>query len=92
MYKECSVPLLEWFRSGHRCKLTRFIMLKNFALYVKNKGNEFNGILEELNNIQFYPPKDRPKYSTALILFPLLLHYISCQTHRLLLEKLPCFT
>ena len=64
-------------------------MLEYFASYVRNKGTEFNGILEELDNIQFYQPKGRPKYSTVLICFALLLRYISCQTYRLLLEQLP---
>ena len=80
-YKGYSIPLPEWFRSGHSCKLTRFSMLENFASYVRNKGTEFNGILEELNNIKFYQPKGRPKYSTRLIRFALLLRYNSCQTY-----------
>ena len=88
-YKGYSIPLPEWFRSGHSCKLTRFSMLENFASYVRNKGTEFNGILEELNNIQFYQPKGRPKYSTRLIRFALLLRYNFCQAYRLLLEQLP---
>ena len=64
-------------------------MLENFASYVRNKGTEFNGILEELNNIQFYKPKGHPKYSTRLIRFALQLRYNSSQTCRLLLEQLP---
>ena len=88
-YQGYSIPLPEWFRSGHSCKLTRFSMLEYFGSYVRYKGTEFNGILEELNNIQFYQPKGRPKYSTVLIRFTLLLNYNSCQTYRLLLEQLP---
>ena len=80
-YKGYSIPLPEWFFSGHNCKLARFSMLENFASYVRNKGTEFNGILEELNNIKFYQPKGRPKYSTRLVRFALLLRYNSCQTY-----------
>ena len=56
-------------------------MLENFPLHVKNKGTEFNGILEELNNIHFCQSKGRPKYSTALIRFALLLHFIILAKH-----------
>ena len=87
-HKGYSIPLPDWFRSGHSCKLTRFSMLENFASYVRNKGTEFNGILEELNNIQFYKPKGHPKYSTRLIRFALQLRYNSSQTCRLLFEQL----
>ena len=65
-------------------------MLKNFALFVRSKGTEFNGILAELNNIKFYQPKGQPNYSISLICFALLSYVIiSCQTYRLLLEQLP---
>lgn len=86
--KGYSVPLPEWFRSGHSCKLARFSMTENFPSHVRNKGTESNGIMAELNNIQFYQPKGRTKYSTALIRFGLLLRNNYRQTYRLLLEKL----
>ena len=64
-------------------------MLKNFAAYIKNRGKDFNLILKEINNIQFYKSSGRPKYSTTMIRFSLLLRYSSCQTYKLLLEQLP---
>lgn len=51
MYEGYSIPLPEWFHSGNNCKLTIFTVLENFVSYVMKKGNEFNGIFEDLNNL-----------------------------------------
>ena len=48
-------------------------MLENFAPYMKQKGEEWSVILKELNNIQYYKPQDRPKFSSIFILFALML-------------------
>ena len=88
-YRGYHVPLPEWFRCNQSCKLTRLSMLENLVTHIKNKGCEFNNILNELNEVQFYQPKGRPKYSSALIRFALLLRYNSLQTYKLLLEQLP---
>ena len=34
-------------------------MLENFALYIKQKGEERSVILKELNNIQYYKGSDK---------------------------------
>ena len=88
-YNGYVIPLPEWFRSGHNCTVTKFSMLENFASYVKQKGEEYSIILKELNDIQHYKPQGRPKYSSTMIRFSLLLRYSSCQTYKLLLEQLP---
>ena len=82
-------PLPEWFRHGQNCTVTRFSMLETFASYIKQKGEECSVILKELNNIQYYQPQGRPKFSSILIRFALMLQYSSCQTYKLLLKKLP---
>ena len=33
------IPLLQWFRYGHDCTLTRFSMLENFFSSLRNKGD-----------------------------------------------------
>ena len=50
------VPLPEWFRSVHGCKLLKKSVLENFSPYLRNKGEETNPILKELNDIQHYKP------------------------------------
>ena len=77
------------FRSGHNFTITRFGMLENFASHVRNKGSEYDIILKELNHIQHYKPLGRPKYSSTIIRFALLLRYSSCQTYKLLIEQFP---
>ena len=61
------VPLPEWFRSIHNCLLTRKSMLENFPPYMRTKGEEMNPILKEMNELQHYKKKGRPKYSANMI-------------------------
>ena len=67
------VPLPEWFRKGTDCPLKRKSMLENFPNYMRNFQETKNipsDILNELQEIRFKKPVDRPKYS-ALEQFPL---------------------
>ena len=64
-------------------------MPENFALHIKQKGEECSVILKELNNIQYYKLQGRPKFSNILIRFALTLRYSSYQTYKLLLKELP---
>ena len=45
--------------------------------YIKQKGEECSVILDELNNIQYYKPQGRCKFSGILIRFTLMLRYSS---------------
>ena len=83
------VPLPEWFRSVHGCKLSKKSMLENFPPYLRSKGKEMNPILKELNDIQHYKPQGRTPFSSQLIRYAILLRYTSFQSYKLLLEKLP---
>ena len=64
-------------------------MTESFASYMNQKGEELSVVLKEFNNIQYYKPQGRPKFSSILIQFALMLRYISCQTYKLLLKELP---
>ena len=61
------VPLPEWFRTVHGCRLTRRSMLVNFPIHMREKGEEMNPILQEMNELQHYKKKGRPKYSANMI-------------------------
>ena len=83
------VPLPEWFRSVHGCKLLKKSVLENFPPYLRSKGEEMNPNLKELNDVQHYKPQGRPPFSSQLIRYAILLRYTSFQSYKLLLEKLP---
>ena len=86
------VPLPEWFRNGSDCCLKRKSMLENFSNYIRNFQETRNipsDILNELQEIRFKKPVDRPKYSVNLLRYALLLRYISTQVYKLLLEQFP---
>ena len=62
--------------------------LENFSGYIRNNttGN-YNELLNELNQINFYKLHGRPPYSASMIWYALHLRYTSLQVNRLLLEK-----
>ena len=67
-------------------------MLENFANYIRNFQETWNipsDILNELQEIRFEKPVDRPKYSVGLLRYALLLRYNSTQAYKLLLEQFP---
>ena len=68
------VPLSDWFRSNNNCRLTYVSMLDN---------------LKELNNLSYYKPQGRVRYSYELIRCALMQHYTSRQSYELLLHEFP---
>ena len=60
----------EWFRKGSDCRLKRKSVLENFPNYIRNFQETKNipsDILNELQEIRFKKPVDRPKYSVNLL-------------------------
>jgi len=89
-YEGSPVPLPEWFRKGHSCKLSRISMLKNFPPYIMNRVTDMsNDVLKELHGMQYLKSKGRPPYSSNLIRFALMQRYTSAQSYKLLLEEMP---
>ena len=84
-YKGSPVPLPEWFRKGRDCKLTRKSMLQNLPNYVRIEGEQTSSIFEELKQIQF---QKKPRFSSNVIRYALLLRYTSLQSYRLIAKKL----
>ena len=67
-------------------------MLENFPNHIRNFQETENipsDILNELQEIRFKNPVDRPKYSVNLLRYALLLRYTSTQAYKLLLEQFP---
>ena len=82
----------EWFGKGSDCHLKRKSMLENFPNHIRNFQETENipsDILNELQEIRFKNPVDRPKYSVNLLRYALLLRYTSTQAYKLLLEQFP---
>ena len=93
-YKSYHISLPEWFHSGHNCKSTNSSMLEYFSSHMRNKANDMNSILIELNEIRYYSPQGRPPYSAFIKRYVLTLSHTSAQSYRPLLEQLPlpCFS
>ena len=83
--RDSPVPLPQWFRYGHNCKLTSKSMLENFPSYLESEIANFS-IFDELRKRQF---KKNQVYSSEIIQYTLLLRHISLQSRKLLLEEFP---
>ena len=86
------VPMPERLRKGTDCRLKRKFMLEHFPNYIRNFQEIKNipsNILNELQEIRFQKPVDRPKYSVNLLRYALLSCYTSTQAYKLLLEPFP---
>ena len=65
-------------------------MLEDFPNYIRNFQETKiipSDILNELQEIRFKKPVDRPRYSVNLLCYALLLRYTSTQACKLLLEQ-----
>ena len=83
-YKGSPLPLLQWFRHGKDCRLTRKSMMQNFPNYIKLVGEQTFNILEELKELKF---KKKRIFSSNVIRYSLLLRYTPLQTYRLLMKE-----
>ena len=61
--------------------------LENPSAYIRNNTTDnYNELLNELNQGNFYKPHERPPYSASMIWYALHIHYTSLQVNRLLPE------
>ena len=79
------VPLPQWFRYGHNCKLTSKSILENFPSYLESQTENFS-IFDELRKRQL---KKKQVYSSEVIQYALLLRYTSLQSYKLLSDEFP---
>ena len=64
--------------------------LENFSSYIRNNTTDnYNELLNELNQRNFRKPHERPLYSASMIWYALPLRNMLLQVNRLLLEKFP---
>ena len=81
------VPLPVWFTKGKDCRLTKKSYLENFPPYLRSFSEDsHNNIMDELLEIRFKKPNDKPKFSSELLQFALMLCYTSLPAYRLLLD------
>ena len=45
------MPLREWLRNGHNRTFTKFSIHETFVCYLKNKGKDYNKILNEMEEM-----------------------------------------
>ena len=84
------IPLPEWFSKGKDCRLTKKSYLENFPPYIRNFADiNHDDLMNELRQIQFKKPDDKPKFSAELLQIALMLRYTSLPAYQLLRKHLP---
>ena len=63
-YKGSPIPLPNWFRQRHSCKLYSLSTLHNLPSYNNNRVSEMSSeLLDEMAEIQYLKPKGRPPFT-----------------------------
>ena len=84
------IPLPPWFVKGKDCRLTKKSYLENFPPYIRSfSDNKATNIMDELQQIRYKKPDDRPKFTSKLLQLALMLRYTSLPAYRLLVKHFP---
>ena len=83
------MPLPEWSVQGHNVTPKKVTYLENFPAHIRNTAtNNYNELLNEFNQRNFYKPQGRPPYA-SVIRYALHLRHTSLQANRLFFESFP---
>ena len=83
------MPLPQWSVQGHNVTPKKVTYLENFPAYIRNTATDnYNELLNELNQRNFYKPQGRPPYA-SVVRYALHLRYTLLQAYRLFFERFP---
>ena len=83
------MPLPQWSVQGHNVTPKKVTYLENFPAYIRNTATDnYNKLLHELNQRNFYKQQGRPPYA-SVIRYALHLRHTSLQAYRLFSERFP---
>ena len=83
------MPLPQWSVQGHNVTPKKVTYLENFPAYIRNTATDnYNKLLNELNQRNFYKQQARPPYA-SVIRYALHLRHTSLQAYRLFSERFP---
>ena len=83
------MPLPHWSVQGHNVTLKKVTYLEKFPAYIRNTATDnYNELLNELNQRNFHKLQGRPPYA-SVIRYALLLRYTSLQAYRFFFERFP---
>ena len=83
-YKGVPMPLPPWFWKGRNSVLNSFSTFTNLIAHMRNKSEEHQGILAELETLKY---QKQPCYSSKMVRYSLQLRYTSIQSYQLLRKE-----
>ena len=83
------ISLPPWFVKGKDCRLTKKSYLKNFPPHITSFSDNRATNMDELQQIQYKKPDDRPKFTSELLQLALMLHNILLPAYQLLVKHFP---
>ena len=83
------MPLPQWSVQGHNVTLKKVTYLENFPAHIRNTATDnYNELLNELNQRNFYQLQGRPPYA-SVVRYVLHLHYTLLQQYRIFFKRFP---
>ena len=87
LFSGSSIPFPPCFVKGKDCRLTKKSYLENFPPYIRSfSDNRTTNIMDELQQIRYKKPDDRPKFTSELLQLALMLRYTSLPAYQLLVK------
>ena len=85
-----AIALFPWFVKGKNCRLTKKSDLKNFLPHIRSfSDNIATAIMDELYQIRYKKPDDRPKFTSEFLQLALMLRCTLLPAYQQLVKNFP---
>ena len=89
-YEGSPIPLPSYNLNSTDHKLTHLDALEKLPNYCRNFDSKFDiDVIKELIHLRYFSPRGRPKYSSQVLRFSLMLRYTSNSAYNLLKKYIP---
>ena len=89
-YENSQIPLPSYIQNSTDHKLTRLDALENLPSYCRNFNSKYDvDVIKELIQLCYFSPRGRPKYSSQVLRFSLMLRYTSNSAYSFLKKYIP---
>ena len=89
-YEGSLIPLPSYIKNSTDHKITHLDALENLPKYCRNFDSNYDvDVIKELIQLCYFSPRGRPKYSSQVLRFSLLLRYTSNSAYGVLKKYLP---
>ena len=89
-FENSQIPLPSYIQNSTDHKLTHLDALENLPSYCRNFNSKYDvDVIKELIQLCYFSPRGRPKYSSQVLRFSLMLRYTSNSAYSFLKKYIP---